>query len=258
MTKIAYCSDLHLEFGIPFKTELPTADVLILAGDILLARDLENDFPRFESEKVSNQFLHDISKKYNQIIWIPGNHEFYQNTLARTNHDIWNTISRERFSISFNEYGIQYVNDIKIIYGTLWTDINKGNPIDNFSGDVINDYTNIWTQTALLTQEDTKNMHEIQKNHFKKEIKDYFGKIVCVSHHAPSTIMLSESNELDYYYACTDMDDIILDNTDKIKFWISGHTHENKEVQMGNTKLVSNCKEYPGHNTNFEIKVLTI
>jgi hypothetical protein len=124
----------------------------------------------------------------------------------------------------------------------------------------MNDYKYIWTQTALLTQEDTKSMHEIQKNHFKNELKNYFGKVVCVTHHAPSVIMLSEDRDaLGYYYACTDMDDIILDNTDKIKYWISGHTHINKEEMIGNTKLVSNCYGYDGHcDKNFEIKIIEI
>ena len=44
MTKLAICSDLHLEFADINLQNTENADVLILAGDIMVAQDL-HDFP---------------------------------------------------------------------------------------------------------------------------------------------------------------------------------------------------------------------
>ena len=53
------------------------------------------------------------------------------------------------------------------------------------------------------------------------------------------------------------MEDIILDN--KIDYWIHGHNHNNFEYNIGDTKVVSNCRGYGGEDSqNFEIKVITV
>src|SRR5690606_29604563 len=72
ITTIQYCSDLHLEFpDNHFYMEdhpiQPKADILIMAGDILPLSRLS----KFD------RFLDDISEKFQQVFWIPGNHEYY-------------------------------------------------------------------------------------------------------------------------------------------------------------------------------------
>jgi predicted phosphodiesterase len=61
--KIAYCSDLHLEFGpLELKNE-KDADILILAGDICVE---SSDFPM--------GFFENISKEFPLIFYVLGNH----------------------------------------------------------------------------------------------------------------------------------------------------------------------------------------
>ena len=70
--KIQYCSDLHLEFkaNSQFLEKfplVPSADILILAGDITYMR---KDF-------YEHSFFDFLSENWKQVFWIPGNHEFY-------------------------------------------------------------------------------------------------------------------------------------------------------------------------------------
>ena len=75
--KIQFCSDLHLEFleNISFlKTNpiKPIGDILLLAGDIVLLRDIDKH----------KDFFNYISYNFKTTYWIPGNHEYYYFDIA--------------------------------------------------------------------------------------------------------------------------------------------------------------------------------
>ena len=73
--KIAVCSDLHLEFAdIELKNE-DNADVLILGGDICVAKDIAN-IDSFRGDTF-REFFKRCSKEFPHVIYIMGNHEHY-------------------------------------------------------------------------------------------------------------------------------------------------------------------------------------
>ena len=82
--KIQYCSDLHLEFPEnnfflkqnPLKIE---GDILILAGDILLFKDIN----KYE------YFFNFISENFKYTYWIPGNHEYYYSNISKRSNCIY-------------------------------------------------------------------------------------------------------------------------------------------------------------------------
>ena len=82
--KIAVCSDLHLEFA-PLSLENPgDVDVLILSGDIIVERDLDewdevqadNGFARRRSV-MFHTFFQECAEQFPHVIYIAGNHEHY-------------------------------------------------------------------------------------------------------------------------------------------------------------------------------------
>lgn len=72
--KIQYASDLHLEFGENSKwlkdnPLIPSADILVLAGDIGYLGD---------AIYRTHPFWDWASQNYKQVIVVPGNHELYK------------------------------------------------------------------------------------------------------------------------------------------------------------------------------------
>src|SRR5512139_42869 len=73
--KIAYGSDLHLEFGMTELNNTENADLLVLAGDIVVADRLH---PKHE------WFFENCSNKFKDVILILGNHEHYGSDFNNT------------------------------------------------------------------------------------------------------------------------------------------------------------------------------
>lgn len=115
MFKIQYASDLHLEF--PENTRFlekspiqPITDVLVLAGDMgYLGSD----------NYVGHPFWDWASRNYEQVVVIPGNHEFYQGYDLGKLHNGWSMEIRPNVKCYYNAV-IPLTNDIDLIASTLW------------------------------------------------------------------------------------------------------------------------------------------
>ncbi len=136
--KIAVCSDLHLEFGPIVLENTSGADVLILSGDICVAADVQElTSPSFAYGHAGNMyhksmkvhdFFQDCCKKFTDVVYVVGNHEHYH-------YDFKYTISHLRKMLGYLpnlhilEKGTFQIGDVTFIGGTLWTDMNKEDPL---------------------------------------------------------------------------------------------------------------------------------
>ena len=153
--KIAVCSDLHLEFGPISLENKDNADVLILSGDICVVNDLqEKDSPNIEGENdKSNQyhtFFQECCARFPHVIYIMGNHEHYHGDFATSYN-----ILKERLGYLWNLHILEKefveLNGVCFAAGTLWTNMNKEDPItiQKIKG-YMNDYRIIEDSSELV------------------------------------------------------------------------------------------------------------
>lgn len=280
--KIALASDLHLEFGdINLKNE-DNADVLILSGDIVIAQDL-HDHPepvvpyppsiiktlgsRQRNAQLYRDFFKRCSFQFPHVIYIAGNHEFYHGKFVGSLQDLRNECSKFP-NVYFLEDDCKKINDITFVGATLWTDMNKCDPLTLHSvGDMMNDFRIIRHDEFGFTKlrpAHAAARHRRSLEYIRTVIEGKFDeKIVVVGHMAPCSLSISSEYQNDTlmngaYYS--DLSEFILDHP-QIKLWTHGHMHKNFDYMVGDTRVVCNPRGYHGYEQcaeDFKLKYLEI
>jgi Icc-related predicted phosphoesterase len=256
--KVSLVSDLHLEFGYQ---ELPGGEVLILAGDIAevksikkhhhstkLIQDTPDTFYR------CSEFFKWECEKYDQVFMVLGNHEFYHSRFDKT-YDELKSILPKNVTLLENEI-VEY-KGVMFMGATLWTNMNKGDPITLYTvKDYMTDYRaiqNFYPAKNLyhkLTPEDTVQAHRKTVEYFKFMLSEHRDRpFVVITHMAPSFASVNEKyireTTMNGAYA-SDLSEFILDN-ENIRVWVHGHMHDPSDYMIGNTRVVSNPRGYVGH-----------
>jgi predicted phosphodiesterase len=274
--KIALASDVHLEFGEISFENTENADVLILSGDICVAADLmvKDDIGFFDknvrSEKY-HKFFQECGERFPHVIYIMGNHEHY-------NGDYRNTITtlRDRLSYIRNLHILDkdtfVIDDVTFIGGTLWTDMNKEDPITlmQMSG-MMNDFRCVQNSNRVTIFKDEDGKFHKRKSRFApedavvdhREMLEYIRimtegkfnqKFVVVGHHAPSKLSTHpryKDEEIMNGGYSSDLSAFILDHP-QIKLWTHGHTHEDFDYMIGSTRIVCNPRGYDNYEERAE------
>ncbi|MFY8211436.1 MAG: metallophosphoesterase [Candidatus Nanopelagicus sp.] len=149
--KISICSDLHLEFGDLDFTNDDNADVLILGGDIFIAKELvhlqDSDEAarlvptqgRFRAERYYD-FVERCSQRFPNVILIAGNHEHYHGDFGNT-FDIIRYAFKDLANVNVLDKESVVLDDTIFVGGTLWTDMNKEDPMTIHAiRDMMNDF----------------------------------------------------------------------------------------------------------------------
>lgn len=248
--RLAYMSDLHMEFGNPI---LPmnknNADVLILAGDIFLARDFIDQNPK--RRKLYTKFLTHISEQFPMVIIIAGNHEMYRWRDTEFNeHGSYLKILREAITpyrnIRFLENEHIDLGEVRFIGATLWTDFGNANPLIMEQARLgMNDY-----HTSRYTPHDTLLWHRESMEYIRKHVSSH-KKVVMISHMAPSFMSVHpmyQGDSLNSAYA-TELFEFISDHP-QIVVWFHGHMHHTIDYVIGNTRILTNPYGYHHHQEN--------
>lgn len=262
--KITVVSDLHMEFSPITLTNEQQADVLILAGDILMSEIL-HDYPRGSDKETYHssrqlkawrfrEFLQECSDNFTNVIYVAGNHEFYQGKFYSGLEYL-----REECSfypnVHFLEKNTVTIDDVIFIGATLWTDANKGDPLTMYQlPHMMNDYRIIRNDHSgfrRLSIEDTVKRHHESMDYIEMMVENSASdkKIVVVTHHSPSyqSIVSKYDDQFEMnggYHS--DLSKFILDNN--IALWVHGHTHEVLDYTLGNTRIVCNPRGYEGES----------
>ncbi len=237
--KIKLWSDIHLEFtnsSVPIERD--GADVLVLAGDICVAREMPNYVPFFE--KCAEVFPH--------VIYIAGNHEYYNGSWERT-YDIMREDLAHLGNVHVMDGESVQMDGVWFWAGTLWTDCNGGDQKTmEYLADGMNDYRTISTVDGPLRPYDTVKEHLAQRTGLEMFLADHIGdKIVVVTHMAPSkksTHPRYQGDSLMNGGYSTDLTYLMAAHP-SIKLWCHGHTHDSFDYVEHSTRVVANPAGYP-------------
>jgi predicted phosphodiesterase len=283
--KIAVCSDLHLEFGPISLENTDNAEVLILSGDICVAKDLrekdsyiikgEND----KSNKI-HKFFQECCARFPSVIYIAGNHEHYHGDFAKSIGSIRNNLGY-LVNLHVLDKESVLINNVMFIGGTLWTDMNKEDGITLYHmKTMMNDFMcvnnsnrttyyrdedgNSHSRVARFTPDDAVEDHKKMLEYVKIMIEGKNDqKFVVVGHHSPSKASThpryAKEQIMNGGYS-SDLSEFILDHP-QIKLWTHGHTHEDFDYLIGSTRIVCNPRGYINYEAsadNFTLKTVEI
>ena len=276
--KIAVCSDIHLEFGPIELNNTDNANVLILSGDICVAKDLSHS----DSKKgdISRKFFRMCALRFPHVLYVMGNHEHYHGDFATSGKIIKEELAQYA-NVHLLDQETKVIDDITFIGGTLWTDMNKEDGITLMHmKSMMNDFRcvknssrkrhyrdtlgNPHSQASNFTPDDAVEDHKKMLEYIKIMVEGkHDQKIVVVGHHAPSKLSThpryAKEEIMNGGYS-SDLSEFILDHP-QIKLWTHGHTHENFDYLIGSTRIVCNPRGYINYEASadkFTLKTVEI
>lgn len=267
--KVAVASDVHLEFGDCDIPNTESADVLILSGDICVARDIGRPDPRniiVESQvsQVIKNFFQRVSTAFPHVVFVMGNHEHYHGDFAKS-YGILKKMLEELHihNVYLLEKEVKDIDGWTFIGGTLWTDFNNADlqtmqhaawGMNDYNG-VKNSDTGhangIWKLIPEATLKDHYKMRDYIKSVLsnRREQGNTDRRVVVVGHHSPSRRSTHPRYAHDVLMnGCysSSLDEYIMDHPE-IVLWTHGHTHEDFDYLVGETRVVCNPRGYINH-----------
>lgn len=270
--KIALASDLHVEFGDIDLVNERGAELLILAGDIVMLKDLDKQSERGDR---SRGFFQRVSQNWPRTLYVMGNHEHYSGDFAKGPerfktfcklHGIANITLLDKESVVIDGYDFHG--------GTLWTDFND---MDTFTmhnaATAMNDYNGVKNTADTVSwkflPKHALRDHQHMLSYLRTCMDNYResgrtdNRVVVITHHAPSPGSLHEKYAHDRlmngnFY--TNLDNFITANP-QIQLWVHGHTHDPFDYGVGGTRIVCNPRgyvQYEQRAEEFEIKYIDL
>lgn len=200
--KIQYLSDVHLEFRFNLPKIKKLADILVLAGDI--------GYPK---SKIYLWFIKEMSKKFEKVFIICGNHEYYENSIVDIDSFIEKNIIQMFHNVTFLNNSFEDYKGIRYIGTTLWTDKENTNCSDFLCIDELKKQQQY--KTTLYNNSKTFIEKIVSTSHDKKN--------VLITHHQPPEDFLNNN----------------------IVAWIYGHTHTPCSKSLNGILYVCNPIGYP-------------
>ena len=261
------------------------ADLLILSGDITVARELPYSDSGHGSR--AKDFFRNISSEFPMTVYVAGNHEHYHGDFKTTGVIIREAL-KDFPNIKYLDKESIKLGNYTIIGGTLWTNMNNldqdtmyhvqhcmndfriisnsnnmvsckkqlykrdasGEIIRTSSGAPLDDGFEFDERPSNFSVNDAINQFFDYTKYIEEVIRNNpDDQYIVVGHHAPS------KKSTHPYYAddvlmnggySSDLDQFILEHP-QIRLWTHGHTHEPFDYNIGTTRIVCSPRGYIGH-----------
>lgn len=231
-----YISDIHLETGNKIAV-VPSAPYLILAGDI---------GNPYEPEYIT--FIRDVSKQFEHIFIVTGNHEYYNKnniSMKETENYIRNILSEfPNCHFMNNEIFDMPNSNVSIFGSTFWTQIEE-NEVPNITC-FVRDYYLI----PQFTPEVCNRLHDEAIHSLADKIKKHPNREwIVISHHIPKYDLIHtryKNNPFNSAFASSRHDLATLLDQNNIVAVVYGHTH----VPSIQSKYYCNPYGYPNEYEN--------
>jgi Icc-related predicted phosphoesterase len=241
-------SDLHIEykndkFLNPLDYITPSADILILAGDI-------GSLYKFDQLK---DFLSKICCHFKLTLYVPGNHEYY----LQDNYQFrsFESLNESLFSLEKdipNLYILQQssiiLNNICIAGCTLWS-----NSLINIPKYIVRIPD---MNTFTYNKRHSSDLEYIKKMIDTCHVKQM--KLIVITHHCPTSKVLNVNTKKDKFKSLyvSDLDYMI--NSRNVHTWVCGHIHQNFDFDLEGTRIVGNQRGKPKDKITDFVKDFTI
>jgi len=229
-------SDTHLETGRdiqvpPMQEDLET--VLVLAGDIGYPEDIK-------------KLISELHDKFKYIIYITGNHEFYDRTsdIEEIKSDISAMLDKYE-NVHYLENTYIVLDGVTFIGATLWSnilnDIEQMGSVKHSLSDfrIVKVYNEETGKRENITPQDMAEFNKESVRYLEDILARTSGEIVVVTHFSPSM----QSTHLKYFgsklnpYFHNRLEYLLEEN--KVT-WLHGHTHASCDYKVGKSRVLCN------------------
>ena len=226
--RINYFSDIHLEFG-PLDAPKVNADIIIAAGDI----------------GIYKQGIHWLNALKKPVIYVAGNHEFYNHEIKETIRDFRDECSDSQVHFLENKKFI--FQGVRFLGCTLWADLFvEGDEKVEELAKILNDFKKIRFGKEFLSPITFSEQYYCSRDWLERQLATpYSGKTIVVTHHAPSQWSWDKSpNAVKKLAYCNDLKPLLYKY--EVAAWFHGHTHSISDYRIADTRVFCNPRGYSG------------
>jgi predicted phosphodiesterase len=237
MVRIHPLSDVHTEVAPYAPPKDLACDVVVLAGDI--GKGLKG-------LEWGREAFPDV-----EVVYVAGNHEYYGGALPHLTDKL--RARAAELDVHFLENDAAVIGGVTFLGCTLWTDFAL------FGDDKtlwamencrhgMNDYRVVRKSPrfAKLAPRDTQLLHRTSVHFLTEALAAADAPVVVVTHHAPSmrsTAARYRDSALTAAYA-SHLDALV--EGSGAALWLHGHTHHIVDYTLGQTRVTTNQRGYPG------------
>lgn len=238
--KIQLLSDVHLEFyndGTTIHNWLLKADMLVLAGDIHVGT------------KNVTKVLRDAADEYENVIFVPGNHEYYD---KKTEIGEFRSLDVPN-NVHCLDNSTVLINGIAFIGATLWSDLGRDVSPEQHQRTIARVHT--WPDFYRIKDNSIEKhleRYDFSKQYIENTIKDW-PKHVVITHFMPHPKcthpryqMDSYTRDANWYFTASSIEPKCP--------WMFGHTHD----EYFSDNLYCSPVGYPNENPGYVPSVIEL
>lgn len=247
--RLLIASDLHLEFE-PLEVARAEVDLAIYAGDLANGTDgldwaIAQGLP---------------------AIYVPGNHEYYHQRVLRLRADLKARAAGSRVAVLDNDVIETTVagRALRIVGSTLWTDFDlyegAREKAMGVAAKLMYDFRHVeLTPGRILDPETTRDWHFRSVRFLEETLaRPFAGTTLVVTHHAPSERSNPERHRGSPLTPafCSHLDALVARSGAAL--WVHGHTHQDVDYRIGETRVVSSQRGYPGEAPDWSPTIIEL